>query len=61
MKYVIKLPSTPNALKLIKGMGKVKMEMFSDDLLDIINDYRDEQNITIKDEKSRLFLLKFQK
>ena len=56
-----KLPSTPNALKLIKGMGKVKMEMFSDDLLDIINDYRDEQNITIKDEKEPVIPVKIPK
>ncbi|MFK5855362.1 MAG: AAA family ATPase [Bacteroidota bacterium] len=41
-----KLPSTPQSLSAINGMGKVKMEMFSDELLDIINDYRDENNIT---------------
>ena len=40
-----KLPSTPQALSKIKGIGKVKMEMFSDELLDIINDYREENNI----------------
>jgi len=40
-----KLPSTPQALSAIKGIGKVKMEMFSDELLDIINDYREENNI----------------
>ena len=41
-----KLPSTPNQLSLISGIGKVKMKMFSDELLDIINDYREENNIT---------------
>ncbi len=41
-----KLPSTPIALGTIKGMGKVKMKMFSDELLDIINDYRDEYKLT---------------
>jgi uncharacterized protein YpbB len=40
-----KLPSTPQALSKIKGIGKVKMEMFSDELLDIIIDYREENNI----------------
>lgn len=42
----LKLPSTPQALGRINGMGKVKMEMFGDELLDIINDYRDENGIT---------------
>lgn len=40
-----KLPSTPQTLSKIKGIGKVKMEMFSDELLDIINDYREENDI----------------
>ncbi len=46
----LKLPSTPVGLKQIKGMGKVKMEMFSDELLDIINDYKGEHNITTEEE-----------
>ena len=41
-----KLPSSPEALKQIKGMGKVKMQVFSDELLDIINDYRGEYKVT---------------
>jgi len=40
------LPPTPETLSNIVGMGKKKMEMFSDELLDIINDFRGEYNIT---------------
>ena len=53
-----KLPSTPVGLKQIKGMGKVKMEMFSDELLDIINDYRDENNITNAEEEEPVIPIK---
>ena len=56
-----KLPSTPVGLKQIKGMGKVKMEMFSDELLDIINDYRDENNITTEYEEEPVIPIKIPK
>ncbi len=39
------LPPDPSTLGNIIGMGKKKMEMFSDELLDIINDYREEHKI----------------
>ncbi len=56
-----KLPSTPSALGLIKGMGKVKMSMFSDELLDIINDYRDEHDITTTYEEEPVIPIKIPK
>lgn len=40
------LPSDPDSLSSIIGMGKKKMEMFSDELLDIINDYKGEYNVS---------------
>ncbi|MFI3259349.1 MAG: AAA family ATPase [Rikenellaceae bacterium] len=33
------LPKTPDELSKIVGMGKVKMERYSDQILDIVNDY----------------------
>ena len=56
-----KLPSTPIGLEQIKGMGKVKMEMFSDELLDIINDYKGEYNITTADEEKPVISIKIPK
>lgn len=56
-----KLPSTPVGLMQIKGMGKVKMEMFSDELLDIINDYRDEYGITTEDYEDPVIPIKIPK
>ncbi|MBC8320615.1 MAG: helix-turn-helix domain-containing protein [Bacteroidetes bacterium] len=56
-----KLPSTPYALKQINGMGKVKMSMFSDELLDIIIDYRDEHNITATYEEEPIIPVKIPK
>lgn len=44
------LPSAPEALGKIIGMGKKKIELYSDELLDIINDYRGEYNITTTSE-----------
>lgn len=43
------LPGTRKALKEIKGMGKKKLEMFGDELLDIVNKYREENNMEIPD------------
>ena len=49
------LPHNPSALSAIDGMGRVKMKMFSDELLDIINDYREENNI-LKEDTAKLKL-----
>ena len=56
-----KLPSTPQALSLIKGMGKVKMKLFSDELIDIINDYKGEYNISAADEEEPMIPIKIPK
>ena len=40
------LPSDPDELKEMNGMGKKKMELFSDELLDIIVDYRGEYKVS---------------
>ena len=40
------LPSVPDELSEMSGMGKKKMELFSDELLDIINDYRGEYKVS---------------
>ncbi len=40
------LPSTPDELALMSGMGKKKMEAFSDEILEIIIDYRGEYNVS---------------
>lgn len=57
----IKLPSTPYGLKQIKGMGKVKMKLFSDELIDIINDYKGEYNISTPDEEEPIIPVKIPK
>lgn len=46
------LPADPESLNSIPGMGKKKMVMYSDELLDIINDYRGEYNITYTAEQA---------
>lgn len=40
------LPSTTKALSAIVGMGKVKMERYGDQIVDIVSDYRFSNNIT---------------
>ncbi len=45
------LPSNPVALSNIIGMGKKKMDTFSNELLEIINDYRGEYNIKSEPEE----------
>jgi len=47
------LPPTPETLDNIVGMGKKKMEMFSDELLEIIVDYRGENEITLMPEPAK--------
>ncbi len=41
----VKLPITPQALKSIKGLGKRKLEMFGEDLIEIVTDYCDEKEV----------------
>ncbi len=44
------LPSNPQLLSKITGVGKMKIELFSDEILDIINEYIDEYNIKKPEE-----------
>ncbi len=43
------LPLNKKQLKVVNGMGKVRIEKYGDDILEIINEYADENNIEIKE------------
>ncbi len=43
------LPLNKKQLKVVNGMGKVRIEKYGDEILEIINEYADENNIEIKE------------
>ncbi len=45
------LPLNKKQLKVVNGMGKVRIEKYGKEILEIINEYADENNIEIKETK----------
>jgi len=43
------LPLNKKQLKVVNGMGKVRVEKYGDEILEIINEYADDNNIEIKE------------
>jgi uncharacterized protein YpbB len=41
-----KLPSTPNELKTIKGIGQLKLKQYGEEILTMIKEYCDDRKIT---------------
>ncbi len=43
------LPLNKKQLKTIHGMGKIRIEKYGDEILDVINEYVDENNVIVKE------------